>query len=377
MPWEVVTKMSLIQEFIELALKRGVSITELCRRFKISRKTAYKWLRRYKEKGSEELAEKSRRPKSSPGKTKGPAVASILQLRQEHPAWGGRKIRQVLLNLSEPEVPAASTINGILKRNGMISEAQSQKHTRWQRFEAPGPNALWQMDFKGHFAIQSGRCHALTVLDDYSRYSLGLVACSDERTETVQKHLTEVFRRYGLPDKILADNGSPWGCQGQDYHTQLSVWLLLLGIRIIHGRPCHPQTTGKDERFHRTLKAEVLQTRYFQTLQDCQVAFDRWRDDYNLIRPHESLDMKTPGSRYKPATRPFPEQLPKIEYNQGDFIRKVDSSGVLYFKGKTFKAGKPFIGYNVALRPTDTDGVYAMVFCSDIIRKIDLTLSNH
>lgn len=194
------------------------------------------------------------------------------------------------------DVPAASTITDILRRHGRLSEDEASKHKAWTRFEHEAPNQLWQMDFKGHFPMGQGRCHPLTVLDDHSRFSLGLIACSNERTETVQRGLTSLFRRYGLPDRILADNGSPWGSNGEHRYTQLNVWLLRLGIITSHGRSYHPQTQGKEERFHRTLKAELLRWEDFRNLTHCQRLFDAWRNKYNMERPHEALE-----SKYRPA----------------------------------------------------------------------------
>ena len=158
-------------------------------------------------------------------------MAAVLAVRAAHPAWGGRKIRARLLALGWVQVPAASTITAILHRQGLINPEDSAKHKAWQRFEAAAPNDLWQMDFKGHFAAAAGRCHPLTVLDDHSRYALGLEACADERRLAVQSRLTAIFRRYGLPRKMLMDNGPPWGAEGQADYTGLTVWLLRLGIR--------------------------------------------------------------------------------------------------------------------------------------------------
>ncbi len=142
-------------------------------------------------------------------------------------------------------MPAASTITAILHRHACIEPAESQKHTAFQRFEHPHPNDLWQMDFKGHFAIDAGRCHPLTVWDDHSRYCLGLRACGNERGVTVQTHLTSILPRYGLPRRILADNGSPWGADGDHPFTPLTVWLLQLGVDVSHGRPHSPADPGQ------------------------------------------------------------------------------------------------------------------------------------
>ena len=165
-----------------------------------------------------------------------------------------------LMDLGYPAIPAPSTVAAVLKRNGYISEQQSQQHTAWKRFVAQAPNDLWQMDFKGHFAAQDRRCYPLTVLDDHSRYSLCIAACTNERRQTVQEQLTKVFRTYGLPWRMLMDNGPPWGNEsnGAYPYTKFTVWLIKLGVRVSHSRPCHPQTMGKDERFHRTLKAEAI-----------------------------------------------------------------------------------------------------------------------
>ena len=183
------------------------------------------------------------------------------------------------------------------------------------------------MDFKGYFPLlDRGRCHPLTVLDDHSRFAVLLKACADQRGATVQQALTSVCRRYGLPAAMLMDNGSRWGDRDLPF-TGLSLWLIRLGIRVSHGRPYHPQTQGKDERFHRTLKFEVLRHFNFTTLEHCQREFDRFRDRCNLRRPHDALDLATPASRYCPSAIPFPETLPPIDYPPGLEVRKVRAEG--------------------------------------------------
>ncbi len=362
---------SLRYEFVRLAEREGANVEELCRRFTITPPTAYKWLGRYAAEGKDGLVDRSRRPHRSPRRTAAALEQAVLEIRDAHPVWGGRTIRKVLLDRGVGPVPSPSTITAILHRHGRIAPAERAQRD-WRRFEHPRPNDLWQMDFKGHFPTGAGRCHPLTIIDDHSRFAIGLQACGDERTQTVQERLRAIFRLYGLPHRLLMDNGSPWGSDSAHPRTPLTVWLLRLGIRVSHGRPYHPQTQGKGERFHRTLKAEVLQGRHFADVPACQEAFDRWRTVYNTERPHQALGLAAPISRYAPSPRPFPETLPPIEYGDGDLVRKVGAEGRVNFKGRTFKVGRALRGYPVALRPTEADGVWSVWFMTHPIAQVDL-----
>jgi transposase InsO family protein len=301
---------------------------------------------------------------------------ALLAVRGDHPAWGGRKIRARLQAVGKENVPAPSTITAILKRHGRINPEESPKHKAFKRFEADAPNDLWQMDFKGHFDAAEGRCHPLTVLDDHSRYSVGLKACGNEKAQTVRQCLAEIFRRYGLPKKILTDNGSPWGSDKDHPHTPLTVWMMRLGVVVIHARAYHPQTLGKDERFHQTLKKEVSQYCIGLNLRRCQKRFDQWRDIYNFQRPHESLDMAVPASRYRQSTRSYPENLPPIQYGPGDQIRKVQYGGWISFRNRPYRISRAFRGEYVALRPTATDGLFDIFFCNQKIDQINLKHHN-
>ena len=371
MPWKAASIMSLRYEFIRLAMAETANIRSLCRRFEISPKTAYKWIDRYREAGEEALGDRSRRPKHSPTQTAPAVEQKILQLRQKHPSWGARKLNARLTAQGYSDLPSVSTMTAILHRYGCINQQEAHKHQRYQRFEAPEPNLLWQMDFKGDFPILHGRCYPLTILDDYSRFSLGLIACANQHRETVQQHLIATFHRYGLPQRMLTDNGSPWGSCGNDGYTELGLWMIRLGIALSHSRVCHPQTLGKDERFHRTLKAEILGTRFFESTDHCQHSFDQWRTVYNFERPHEALAMAVPGSRYQPSTREFPHTLAPIEYGSDDLVRKVNAKGDISFRGKFFRVGKAFHRYPVALRPTTTDGLFNIFFCHQQIAQIN------
>lgn len=356
MPWSEVSVMDQRDEFVSLAGLEGSNVRELCRRYGVSPTTGYKWLGRYAAEGRGGLADRSRRPLRSPGRTASGVEERVLALRDRHPAWGGRKLQRRLQRLGIAPVPSISTITEILRRHGRLDATGAAKHRAVQRFEHAEPNDLWQMDFKGHVALASGRCHPLTVLDDHSRFALGLEACADERTGTVQDRLTAIFRRYGLPWRILADNGAPWGDDADSRHTKLTVWLLRIGVAVSHGRPYHPQTQGKAERFHRTLAAEVLAGPPARDLDHCQRRFDAWRHVYNTQRPHQAIGLAVPLERYKPSPRPFPETLPPLDYDDHDIVRRVDQAGGLSWRGLRFRVGKALHGQHIAIRPTAVDG---------------------
>ncbi|OOG53324.1 IS481 family transposase [Rhodanobacter sp. B05] len=373
MPWKETTSMSLRNEFTALAKGHGVSMTELARRFGISRKTAYKWLSR--DAANEPLSDRSRRPHSSPTQTTGTCEQAVVLLRQKYPQWGGRKLHRVLLNNGHLNVPAPSTITHILRRHGLMPDKDVSAQGPWKRFEHALPNDLWQMDFKGTIAIGEGRCDPLTVLDDHSRYSVILRATPDMRGATVQAALTEAFRRYGMPVRMNMDNGSPWGSPGGDSRglSALSLWLVRLGIRVSFSAPAHPQTNGKEERFHRSLKAEVLAGRVFTNHAHAQQAFDAWRDIYNTVRPHEGIGMAVPSDRYRPSPRPLPEALPAIEYAPQDTVVTVLSNGIVKFKGNDIKVSNALRGLPIAFRPDDNqDGIYTLYFAHHRLASIDM-----
>lgn len=373
MPWKVDTMSDVRRDFVELASVEGSQMSELCRRFGVSRKTGYKWLKRFQSDGQAGLADRSRRPADFPGQTSAEMEARIVELRQKHPAWGGRKLRRWLSDRGVSSLPAASTIMEILKRHGLVRADNPSSSGPYQRFERERPNELWQMDFKGHFGMSDGtRCHPLTVLDDHSRFSILLQACENERGETVQRALTGVFRLYGLPEGMLMDNGSPWGDDRESPWTPLTVWLLRLGIKVSHGRPYHPQTQGKIERFHRTLKAEVLQGIAIRHLEESQARFDPWREIYNYERPHEALEMSTPGRRYEPSARSYPEHLPEQEFSAIDQVRQVQSQGKFSFHGQRWHVSKAFVGQRVGLRPTLVDGVWQVWFGRTCLGEMNL-----
>jgi transposase InsO family protein len=372
MPWEEVSVVDQRREFVRLAMQEGANRAELCRRFRISRTVGYKWLGRLAA-GDQDLQDHSRRPHSSPERTAPELEARVLAIRDAHPAWGARKIVR-RLERDGHAAPAGSTVQAILRRNGRIVPPPGGERA-WQRFEKEAPNHLWQMDFKGHVALADGRrCHPLTMLDDHSRYALCIKACADERHATVQPHVEAAFRRYGLPDAMFVDNGSPWGDASGARWTRFGVWLLKLGVALLHSRPYHPQSRGKNERFHRTLVDEVLALQRLQDLADAQRAFDEWRPVYNFERPHEGLGMTFPGDRYRPSPRSMPDRLPSIEYDQGEIVRSVPTTkDYISFAGRHWKVPQAFRGERVAIRPRGSDGQYVICFGAHVIASIDLT----
>lgn len=372
MPWKEASAMSLRWEIVQQALEYGANRSKLSRQFDVSRKTLYKWLRRFQQAGRAGLADVSRRPQTSPARTPAAMEERVLALRDEH-GWGGRKINRRLRDLGVEGAPPASTVTAILRRHGRLDPGESRKHRPWLRFEAEAPNDLWQMDFKGHFPLGCGqRCHPLTVLDDHSRFCLALRACADERRMTVQQQLVTLFREYGLPTRLLVDNGPPWGGEGYERVTRLGVWLIALGVNVVHSGAYHPQTIGKDERFHRTLVDELIRRQVFRDLGHAQECFDPWRETYNWQRPHHSLDLAVPASRYQPSPRPYPENLPPFEYPDHTITRRVDEKGQISFRNRPFRVGKALHGQTIGLRERDIDGQYDVFFRHQKVAQINL-----
>jgi len=373
MPWKVCSPMSLKEEFVHLASAPDANMSLLARRFGISRKTAYKWLRRFEADPIAGLSRRECRPHRTPGRTCREMEQLVIALRQKHPAWGARKLKRRLEDLQHAQVPARSTVNDILRRHGLIDPAEASKHAPMRRFERAAPNELWQMDFN----TAAGIVHPLTVLDDHSRFNILLKACENQQNLTVKEALAAVMRLYGMPASILADNGPPWGSYGtREYWTSLGAWLIRVGISLRHGRPLHPQTQGKEERFHRTLSVEVLRTRPLRDLEHCQHEFDIFRTVYNHQRPHEALEMNVPVSRYAASKREFPETLPPLEYGPDDEVRRVCQEGRISFRGQSYRIGGAFCGEPVAVRPTAVDGKMDVFYCHQCVAEIDLRMAS-
>lgn len=373
MPWTTCDAMKLKRDFVELALHERANIRELCRRFGVSAPTAYKWLGRYRKEGAKGLEPRPREPANSPGKTAAEMEARIVEARHKHPAWGGRKLRRWLQDRGVAGVPAASTITAILRRHQLLGVPAGPSGKGWERFERDSPNELWQMDFKGWIRTRDGGpCHPLTVLDDHSRFNILLEACRGENAGEVRPLLENAFRLHGLPTAILCDNGKPWGDSAGSF-TKFEAWLLRLGVRVYHGRPRHPQTQGKEERFHRTFKAEVLsRTTEWLDLSHCGGSFRAWREIYNHERPHEALGGAVPASRYRISEREMPKRLPEAGewYGASDRVRKVGSKGAVSVGGILWTIGEAISGEEIALREA-AEGRLEVYYCWKKLGVID------
>ena len=376
MPWKVSSPLSERLEFVLLAAQERSQHPPPLSPLRHQPDDRLQVEARFQSEGAAGLQEQSRRPHHSPARRASrPLSEPCIELRPQARSWGGRKLRARLRRSGHAAMPGPSTITAILRRHHLLDLQESAQHRPFHRFEHAQPNDLWQMDFKGDFALGRGRCYPLTVLDDHSRFTLGLVACADQTTPRRRRAaLTAIFRRYGLPFRMTMDNGKPWAAftKGRSCHTHFSAWLIRLGITVSHSRPYHPQTQGKDERFHRTLKLELLGEQRWPDFGRCQQAFDHWRETYNLVRPHEALKLAVPASRYQPSRREFPAALPAIEYAEDAVVRKVGERGQVKYQQRKFFVGDAFGGLHVALRPTTTDGLLEVYFCHQKVGAIDL-----
>ena len=328
--------------------------------------------------------DQSRRPHHFPNQTSSDIERYVINLRKEDPEWGSKKLHKLISNdkkagkYTHETIPCKETITRILGRNGLIDPNRSKLSCDFERFVRQYPNELWQMDYKGWFRLLNGQqCHPLTITDDNSRFNICLESCKNQQEETVKQALIKVFRKYGMPYMILTDNSGPWGVAGNEpaegirSYTTLERWLIQLNVKLIHGRPYHPQTQGKEERFHKTLKQELLDHEQFRDHEHCQERFNVWREKYNNIRPHESLDFKTPVEIYIPSIKIYPEKIEPYVYNMSDIKRKVDK-GIIHYENKAIRVGHAFDGDYVVLRKTRNDDVFEIFFCNQLLRTITL-----
>ncbi len=346
MPWESKTVEELRKEFI-IAAQNTKNFSSLCREFGITRATGYKWVERGK--NCESLSDRSHARKNISNKTDSETEQLILSVRKDNPAWGGKTIRTVLLNQGYDDLPCVKTFNNILKRNGCISPEESLKHKPFIRYEKENCNDMWQTDFKGDFPLLDGtRCFPLDILDDNSRFAIKIAVKPD--TIGVTESFKEAFLEYGMPNSVLSDNG--WTFRGfHGGYTHFEKWLMDHDILPIHGRIKHPQTQGKIERFHRTMKSELLNQNQFKDLTEADKKLQEWRLKYNHIRPHEALGMKCPADVYTPSKRIYTDKVEKYEYSGQYHVIKVNSWGYVRFNKWQIYLSETMIGEHIEFRP--------------------------
>jgi transposase InsO family protein len=368
MPWRSSSIMDERIRFVIEARLGNDSISSLCAEFGISRQTGYRWLRRYKKTGSvTSLADRTSRPHSSPSRTPPEIEQRVIEARR-HYGWGARKLHQVLLDqgLSLP----ASTIHNVLRRHGMIVPKVSH-HPALQRFERDSPNQLWQMDFKGDYPVDGGRCYPLTMLDDHSRYSTGIFALPGQSTELVKNCLIKVFEKYGLPEAMLMDHGVPWFSTTNAHGlTRLSVWLIKHDVELIYGAVGHPQTRGKIERFHRTL-ADYIRFHYMPgSMAGWQSCLTDFQHEYNNVRPHESLEMATPATRYTASARSYTGAVRQWQYPVGATVKRLNTQGCLEYQRSRYFVCLALAGERVQVEHLD-DKILVR-FRRQYVREIEL-----
>lgn len=343
-------------------------MTALCREFGISRQTGYKWIERARAEGMQQLADRSRRPHSSPGRSSGEIEQAVCELRQQYPDWGAPKL-VCLYAQQYPELGGLSerTVHRILDRHGLITEPRARPAL--ERFERAAPNELWQMDFKGPQGFNTGSpVGPLSILDDHSRYLLCLRHLGSTKAVGVREALAATFEQAGLPEAMLMDHGVPWFSPSSPWGlTELRVWIMRQGIRVIFSGLRHPQTQGKVERMHGALQRAIRQRK---ANPEDQAWLDAFREEYNTVRPHAGLQMQTPALRWRPSAQRFDPDPPEFDYPDSMQVMRLAGEGQLGWRGRRWEISNALRGQRVGLELlADRALVY---FCRTPLRELDL-----
>jgi len=374
MPWKECSVMDERIRFVARLLD-GESMTDVCRDFGISRKTGYKIFTRYKEQGSEALNDRCRRPVRYANQLPPQIEGLIVTCKREKPHWGARKIRELLVRRLDQDirVPAKSTVHAVLHRHGLVKGIGRPRHRATGTSLSAGetPNALWCVDFKGEFKLGNGQyCYPLTVTDHASRYLLLCEALESVREDPAITAFEQLFLERGLPQAIRSDNGVPFASANALFNlSKLSVWWLRLGIAIERIKPGRPQQNGRHERMHLTLKKETTRPPEMNSLQQ-QGRFDAFVQEFNIERPHESLDMKTPAQVYSPSPRPY-SGLPEVHYPLHDREVLVTACGRICMHRKRVNVSTVMAGQKLGIKEVD-EGIWIVSFMHYDLGFIDL-----
>jgi transposase InsO family protein len=363
MPWECKTVEEVREKFVLQALQTN-NFSKLCREFNITRKTGYKWLDRYNQ--GRGLSNQSRKPHCVSNKTPDEIEKIILSTRADNPGWGSKKIRIFLENQGVENLPCAKTINNILNRFGCISQEESLKHQPLKIFEKQHCNDMWQTDFKGEFLTNDGLyCYPLTIVDDHSRFSIK-IACYTNTKNVVIPSFKAAFQEFGMPRSVLSDNGVQFAGFKHGY-TQFEKFLMDNDILPIHCRLKHPQTQGKIERFHGSMKRELLNHMEFNNIDEANKSLQEWRTKYNCSRPHEALNNKCPADIYTPSERIYVDKVKDFEYDGSHRVIKVNSWGYMRFDKFQVYLSETMIGEYVEFRPNPNNNSFFICYRNFII----------
>jgi putative transposase len=363
------------QKFVHAALSDRFTMSELCARFGVSRRVGYKWLARFESEGRPGLIDRSRAPHRCPHALAPELVELLVAERTAHPFWGARKLLTVLAARHRRITtwPAPSTVADLLARRGLVKRRRRRRkpvHPGVVRPDTAAPNDLWTADFKGEFRTgNSLYCYPLTIADLHSRYLLTCRGVLSTKTVVAKPVFEAAFREYGLPIAIRTDNGVPFATQSLHGLSYLNVWWMRLGILHQRIRPASPQENGAHERMHRTLKREAIKP-VRATCAAQQRNFDAFRREYNEDRPHEALGQTTPASRYRPSRRPYPEQLPPIEYPGHFLVKKITTGGTFRFRDRLLYLANSMVNQPIGLEETD-DGVWTIWFNTILLATFD------
>jgi putative transposase len=362
-------------EFVRDAMGNRFTMVELCARYGVSRRIGYKWLGRFAEDGKRGLTDRSRRPHTCPTTIR-PVLGELLcEFRRLHPDWGARKLLKVLRG-RHPEIedwPAASTTAELLARRGLVRRRRRRRphdHPGVVPIATTAPNDLWTADFKGQFRTGNGvYCYPLTIADQHTRYLLSCHGVLSTETAVARPIFERAFREYGLPGAIRTDNGVPFATCAIHGLSHLNVWWMRLGIAHQRIHPGCPQENGAHERMHRTLKRHAVKP-VQRTCAGQQKRFDAFRWEYNTERPHEALQLETPGSCYRASPRAYPNRLPAIDYPGHFLVKRVTDAGTFRFQHRLLYIANALVDQWIGLEETD-DGVWSIYFNTVLIATLD------
>ena len=354
MPWKVNTQVENRTTFALRKLDGSSTMKDLCKEYGISRKTGYKWLNRFKRQGEEGLRNKSRRPKTQPHQTSESIVSAVIEEKRKHPKWGPKKLHCILSKRGLESLPSKATLGRILDRYGLVKK---HKKRRGRLVRAPMQltrpmyaNHVWGVDFKGWFATQDGkRCEPLTISDLYSRYVIVCHGLRSTKTLHVREVFEAVFRKYGKPLIIRSDNGVPFSSQSLSGLSSLSVWWMSLGIEPELMDPGHPEQNPEHERMHKTLKFEILD-KAGRDLEAQQKIFNKWRNEFNTVRPHEAIGMKCPCELYEKSAHRYSKIIKPYQYEENMLVRSVKNTGWIKWQGKRLYLSKTLKKHQVGIK---------------------------